>query len=164
MPYLLIFSIAFGLISYVVGYGVIVSITTASMLVLGSIVGKKDTRLLQLHGLTLVLMTALTVIGGFGTRDTVRLQNESICLTISYLLLAIHGITCDFRRLSLLFLTLFWGGVAAGLSHAANERLGLGGIVLSIVLMCGVAFQDIRKTRRSLQSIGKDDKSASGGV
>jgi len=134
------------------------------MLVLGSVLGEKDTRLLQLHGLTLVLMTALTVIGGFGTRDIASLQIESIFLATSYLLLGIHGITRDFERLSLLFLTLFWGGVAAGLSHAANEKLGAGGIVLSIVLMCGVAFQDLRKTRRILRNVRKDEKNTLGGV
>gem|GEM_PF-5051695 len=147
MIYLLLFSAAFSWLTYLVGYRLEVCIALGCMLVAGSLLGRKSTRSLQLHGLTLVLMTALALLGGLRGREIFAIQLESTVFAGAYVALAFHNLLQNLRILSFILVIIFWIGIALGLAHAAGEKLGASGIILAAALIAGVAFQDVRKLR-----------------
>jgi len=121
-------------------YVVIIS----ALLVAGTFLSKERQWIVGLQGLTLLLIYAFAAFSYIRVGEIAGRQTSLLLFSSGYFFSGLEG-SFAYKKISILFAVIFWGFIALGLSMVSYEKIGPGGVVLSVGLVALIMFQDIRK-------------------
>ncbi|MBN2220300.1 MAG: hypothetical protein JW697_08490 [Kosmotogaceae bacterium] len=150
MIYRIIFSLFPLFIMPFFNYTLLFSAIVVFLVSIGVILGRKTERVARIQNLTLTLFYVVILFGYFQDTAGIIYRSEVLLLAVAQGVSGFYGFFHYRRALSVVFSLVYWILIGIALSRIAWMRLGNGGLILGIVLIALVAFQDIRRIYKPL--------------
>ncbi len=144
MIYRLIFSFIPAIGLTIIGFNLVFSIIVSAILILGTLISRDKAWIPQLQSVTLVLLYAISIFGylnqGYNSFELIILL-----ITFGYLASGFFGFSLENTKKAIFFSIIFWGFESASISILAYQKIGISGILVSIILFTLIAYRDYRK-------------------
>ncbi|MDK2952203.1 MAG: hypothetical protein PWQ77_1868 [Kosmotogales bacterium] len=155
MIYRLIFSFIPLIGLPMIGFDIIISIFISILLVAGTLLSKNRGWIPQLQSVTLVLLYAISIFG-YLNQGYNHFELILILVSMGYLFSGLFGFFLENTKLAIIFSIIFWSFEAASIALLAFQKIGIPGILVSLILFLLIAYRDYRKIILSKNKINED--------
>ncbi len=155
MIYRLIFSFIPIVGLSMIGFNIVISVFVSLLLVAGTLLSKNRGWIPQLQSVTLVLLYAISIFG-YLNQGYNHFELILILVSMGYLFSGLFGLFLESTKLAISFSIIFWSFEAASIAMLAFQKIGIPGILVSLVLFLLIAYRDYRKIILSKNKINED--------
>lgn len=155
MIYRLIFSFIPIIGLPMIGFDIIISIFISILLIAGTLLSKNRGWIPQLQSVTLVLLYAISIFG-YLNQGYNHFELILILVSMGYLFSGLFGFFLENTKPAIIFSIIFWSFEAASIAILAFQKIGIPGILVSLILFLLIAYRDYRKIILSKNKINED--------
>jgi len=138
-----------------IGFDIIISIFISILLVAGTLLSKNRGWIPQLQSVTFVLLYAISIFG-YLNKGYNHFELILILVSMGYLFSGLFGFFLENTKLAITFSIIFWSFEAASIALLAFQKIGIPGILVSLVLFLLIAYRDYRKIILGKNKINED--------
>jgi hypothetical protein len=140
-----------------IGFDIIISIFISILLIAGTLLSKNKGWIPQLQSVTLVLLYAISIFG-YLNQGYNHFELILILVSMGYLFSGLFGFFLENTKFAIIFSIIFWSFEAASIALLAFQKIGIPGILVSLILFLLIAYRDYRKIILSENKINEDQE------